>query len=169
MGIVESNAKGTTKCIECGDELLAERVDLGYRYCTRKECQARHHRGLAVTSVAVNKSADQIIVADADEIRRRGETGEFGKKDAGLGLDYRGTGARPAPGRVARPRTRRAAPAVPTPVRRTWTAEQERLVRLYNGMGLSPREIVERARQNAPRLGITEPLATKIMCAPPAR
>ncbi len=157
------------KCIECGDELLAERVELGYPYCTKKECQALHHRGLAVTSIAVNKSADRIIVADPDELRRRGEAGEFAKKDASLGLDYRGTEGRSAPARPDRPARRRQVPEPRKPVRRSWSAEQERLVRLYNGMGLSPRQIAERARQNAPRLGITESLVTKIMCAPPAR
>ena len=154
------------KCIQCGDELLAERVELGYDYCTKKECQAVHHRGLAVTSVAVNKSADRIIVADSDEIRRRGEAGEFGKKDASLGLDYRGA-TRAAPARPEK--TRRPVPQPRSPQRRAWSAEQERLVRLYNGMGLNPRQIVERARQNAPRLGITESLVTKIMCAPLTR
>lgn len=46
------------KCIECGDELLPERAELGYRYCTKKQCQAKHHRGVTITSIGVNKSAD---------------------------------------------------------------------------------------------------------------
>lgn len=153
------------KCIECGEELLAERVELGYDYCTKKACQAVRHRGLEVTAIAVNKSADSFIVADQDELRKRGESGEFGKKDAGLGLDYRRVAA---PQRRTIPPVRQRVPAQrrePTP--RSWTPEQERIVRLYNGMGLSPRQIVERARANAPRLGVTEALVTKIMCAPP--
>ena len=36
-------------------------------------------------------------------------------------------------------------------------------------MGLSPRQITERARQNAPRLGITERLAVQILSSPPRR
>src|SRR2546421_4120428 len=106
------------KCIECGDELLAERVELGYDYCTKKECQALHHRGLALTSIAVNKSADRIIVADPDEIRRRGEAGEFGKKDATLALDYRGAtkSAPVSPARSAKPAGRRAVPQPRKPV-----------------------------------------------------
>ncbi|MGH3946342.1 MAG: TraR/DksA C4-type zinc finger protein [Pseudonocardiaceae bacterium] len=155
-------------CIECGDEILEERAELGYRYCTKVECQAVHYRGIAITAIGVNKSADSFIVADADEIRRRGEAGEFAKKDTALGLGYRARPAAPsAPAgagglaRVPEPR-----PARP---RRPWTAEQEKIVRLYHGMGLNPRQIAERARENVPRLGITERLATQIMSAPPRR
>lgn len=127
----------TVTCIECGDELGQERAWLGYRYCTRETCQARHHRGLAVTKIGINKSGDTFIVADPDEIRRRGEGGEFGKKDSVLGLDYRTqrvTTTGPAhPGTVTRPRQSKP--------RRHWTAQQEKIVRLYHAMGLSPRQI----------------------------
>ncbi|MGH4007951.1 MAG: hypothetical protein ACRDTH_07300 [Pseudonocardiaceae bacterium] len=149
-------------CIECGGEILEERTQLGYRYCTKAECQAVHYRGLAITAIGVNKSADSFIIADAAEIKRRGEAGEFAKKDTALGLEYRvrPTGPAPArrPARVAEPR--------PAP-RRPWTAEQEKIVRLYHGMGLNPRQIAERARENVPRLSITERLATQIMSALP--
>jgi hypothetical protein len=152
-------------CIECGDELTEERAELGYRYCTKAACQAKHHRGPAVTVVGVNKSADSMLVADSDEIRRRGEAGEFGRKDSGLGLGYRPVAPPPADhGHARRP------PPVPVPaLRRSWSAQQERIVRLYQDMGLSPRQIVERARVNAPRLGITERLAVQIMSAPRRR
>lgn len=71
-------------CIECGDEIPEERAQLGYRYCTKAECQAVHYRGLAITAIGVNKSADNFIVADAAEVRWRGEAGEFAKKDTAL-------------------------------------------------------------------------------------
>ena len=76
----------TVTCIECGDTLPEERAELGYRYCTKKACQALHHRGVAITAIGVNKSADHFIVADADEVRRRGEAGEFGKKGTHLSV-----------------------------------------------------------------------------------
>jgi hypothetical protein len=150
------------RCVECAEELSDERVELGYRYCTGTACQAVRHRGLRITTVGVNKSADNIVVADADEVRRRGEAGEFGKKDTALGLDYRrGT----TPGRS------RSTPRPPartrSPDRARWTPEQEKIVRLYHDMGLAPRQIVERARQNTPRLGITERLAVQILSAAP--
>jgi hypothetical protein len=149
-------------CLECGDEMIGERVELGYRYCTKAACQAVHHRGLEITTVAVNKSADSIVIADADEVRRRGEAGEFGKKDAALGLDYR---RGPVGRRSARPAT---APAR-APGRRAWTPDQEKIVLLYRDMGLSPSQIAERAGRNTPRLGITERLAVQILSAAPRR
>ena len=154
-------------CIECGDELPAERAELGYAYCTKDACQAVHHRGLTVTTVGVNKSADSVVVADPDEVRRRGEAGEFGRKDTGLGLGYRGIGGGIGGGRerVAR------RPSVPTasPARHRWTAQQEKVVRLYHDMGLGPRQIAERAGRQTPRLGITERLAVQILSAAPRR
>jgi hypothetical protein len=144
-------------CVECGDELLAERVELGYTYCTKDVCQAKRHRGLVVTTVGMNKSGDTVVVGDAAEIRERGEAGEFARKDTGLGLGYRplGTGSRAVRRAPQSPPRRRAA--------RAWTAEQERLVRLYHDMGLNPRQIAERARESAPRLAITESLAVRIL------
>jgi hypothetical protein len=154
--VVETANEGS-RCVECGDELLAERVELGYAYCTKDACQAKRHRGLVVTTVGMNKSGDTVVVGDAAEIRERGEAGEFARKDAGLGLDYRplGTGSRAVRRAPQSPPRRRAA--------RVWTAEQERLVRLYHDMGLSPRQIAERARESAPRLAITESLAVRIL------
>lgn len=148
-------------CVECGDELLAERAELGYTYCTKDACQAKHHRGLVVTTVGVNKSGDTVMVGDAAEIRERGEAGEFARKDTGLGLDYR-------PLHAESRETRRVPPQAP-PHRRTaraWTTQQERLVRVYHEMGLNPRQIAERARESAPRLAITESLAVRILSAP---
>jgi hypothetical protein len=156
-------------CIECGDELGEERVQLGYRYCTKQSCQARHHRGVAVTGIGVNKSAESFIVADPDEVRRRGEAGEFAKKDSALGLDYRVRSDAPAaPARPAQPdRAAAQAGRIPSqrrePPRRAWTPAQEKIVRLYHDMGLSPRQIAERARDNAPKLAITERLAIQIL------
>jgi hypothetical protein len=150
------------RCVECADELSDERIELGYRYCTKAACQTVHHRGLRVTTVGVNKSADDLLVADVDEVRRRGEAGEFGRKDTALGLDYRrGTTAgrsRDVPRQPARTRL---------PDRARWTAEQEKIVRLYHDMGLAPRQIAERARRNTPRLGVTERLAVQILSAAP--
>ena len=160
------------KCIECGDELLPERAELGYRYCTKKQCQAKHHKGPKITAIGVNKSADVFIVGDPEEIRKRAEAGEFGKKDSGLGLDYRNLRTRnPRTGAEVTPKKPALSGAVNrrVPAQRPWTPEQEKIVRLYNSMGLTPRQIVERARANTPRLGITETLVTRIMCSPPGR
>lgn len=149
------------RCVQCGDRLPEERAELGYRYCTKPECQARHHRGLTITAVGVHKSADSFLVADSDEIRKRGESGDLAKRDSGLGLDYRASQVAPAQRqRPVRVPAQRRAPAPPA-----WTAAQENLVRLYHGMGLNPGQIAQRARENAPKLRITEHLATQILSA----
>ncbi|MGH3765002.1 MAG: hypothetical protein ACRDS0_11855 [Pseudonocardiaceae bacterium] len=160
------------KCIECGEELIEERADLGYEYCTKKQCQAKHHKGLTVTAIGVNKSADTLIIGDQEEIRKRAEAGEFAAKDSGLGINHRGTQDRVDVDRVdlrRKPRQPSSSATRTPPARRPWTREQEKIVRLYNGMGLTPAQIVERARVNTPQLGITESLVTKIMCSPPAK
>ena len=56
--------------------------------------------------------------------------------------------------------------SVRRPVAPSWTPAQENIIRLYADMGLSPRQIAERARQNTPRLGVTEALAVRVMSAP---
>lgn len=152
------------RCIECGDELLAERAELGYVYCMKRQCQVKHHKGLTITAIGVNKSADTFIVGDQEDIRRRAEAGEFAKKDSGLGINYRTprTGTPPE-------RSPAASPDRKLPARRPWTPEQEKIVRLYHGMGLTPRQIAERAGKNTPRLGITESLAVKIVCSAPTK
>jgi hypothetical protein len=154
-------------CVECGEELLEERAALGYEYCTRKQCQAKRHRGLKVTTVGVNKSADRLIIAGKGDLEGRAGAGEFAAKDTGLGTGYRGlvTGST---GQPARP-VPRVAVARSAPPRRPWTRQQEQIVRLYHDMGLSPPRIVERARQNTPALGITAGLVVKILSAPPRR
>ncbi|WP_433557168.1 hypothetical protein ACQPWY_35635 [Pseudonocardia xinjiangensis] len=116
----------------------------------------------------MNKSAEAFVVADADEIRRRGESGEFTKKDTGVGLDYRPPNTRPAPAAPG-PRVPEQRRARPAPQRRPWTPEQEKVVRLYHDMGLSPRQIVARARENTPRLGLTDALVVKILSSLPRR
>ena len=153
--------------------LLDERVELGYDYCTEPMCQKKRHRGLKVTTVGVHKSADTLVIGDDREIVRRGESGEFTARDPRLGLDYRETAPtqhRPRPG-VSRSTVPR--PAVPTAHRtptgrRSWSRTQEDMVRLYHDMGLRPDEIVERARRNNPRLGITRQLVLAVLATPAA-
>jgi hypothetical protein len=54
-------------CRHCGDALDPERVELGYDYCTKDECQARYMKRVEMARVAVNKAADQFV--KADEVR----------------------------------------------------------------------------------------------------
>ena len=151
----------STHCIGCGVVLDAERAELGYTYCTAPACQAEYRRGPTVTAVAVNKSGDAFRVAEPDEIAARAAAGEFATKNTGLGTQHVATPPVPAPRRPSTRRPRQARPV--RAAKPSWTPAQENIVRLYADMGLSPRQIVERARQNTPRLGITESLAVRIL------
>jgi hypothetical protein len=52
------------KCRNCGDVVDPRRVDLGYDYCTRPECQERLVERVELASVSVNKAADQYVRAE---------------------------------------------------------------------------------------------------------
>ncbi|MHC1560090.1 hypothetical protein ACR9E3_14130 [Actinomycetospora sp. C-140] len=151
----------TSNCIGCGREIPAERTELGYTYCTAPACQARYRQGPTVTAVAVNKSGDAYRVAEPEDIAARAAAGEFATKNTGLGTVHQDTPRVPAQRRPKARPTRTTRPATPT-----WTPAQENIVRLYADMGLSPRQIAARARENTPRLGVTENLAVRILSAP---
>jgi hypothetical protein len=51
-------------CRNCGDVVDPRRVELGYDYCTRPECQELFVRGVELARVTVNKAADQYVRAD---------------------------------------------------------------------------------------------------------
>jgi hypothetical protein len=52
------------KCKNCGEEVDPRRVELGYDYCTRRECQERLVNRVELARVTVNKAADQYVRAD---------------------------------------------------------------------------------------------------------
>src|SRR5439155_17027303 len=52
------------KCRNCGDEVDPRRVELGYDYCTRPECQERLVKRVELARVTVNKTADQYVRAE---------------------------------------------------------------------------------------------------------
>jgi hypothetical protein len=159
-------SEATLTCTECGEQLLAERAALGYDYCTSPVCQKKRYRGPKVTAIGVNKSADVFLVGDDAEIARRGEAGEFGKKNTSLGIDYRGAVATAPPPAAPRPPH---PPALSAARRRRWSRQQEKVVRLYHAMGCNPRQILERAAVNNPRLGITAALIRDILATPGRR
>ncbi len=51
-------------CRSCGDPVDPSRVELGYDYCTRPECQERCVQRVELAAVAVNKASDQYVRAD---------------------------------------------------------------------------------------------------------
>jgi hypothetical protein len=52
------------RCKNCGDELDPRRVELGYDYCKRRECQERLMKRVELARVTVNKAADQYVRAE---------------------------------------------------------------------------------------------------------
>jgi hypothetical protein len=52
------------KCANCGDEVDPRRVELGYDYCTRRDCQELLMKRVELARVTVNKAADQYVRAE---------------------------------------------------------------------------------------------------------
>lgn len=52
------------KCRNCGDVVDPERVELGYDYCLKEECQQRCLQRVELAAVGVNKAADYYMRAD---------------------------------------------------------------------------------------------------------
>jgi hypothetical protein len=52
------------QCRFCGEVVDPRRVDLGYDYCTRDDCQRRGLRRIELARVAINKAADQFVRAE---------------------------------------------------------------------------------------------------------
>src|SRR5215210_3242662 len=56
--------RASVKCKSCGEDVDPRRVELGYDYCTRRECQERLVNRIELARVTVNKAADQYVRAD---------------------------------------------------------------------------------------------------------
>lgn len=52
------------QCRNCGDPLDPRRVELGYDYCLKEECQHRCLRRVQLAAVGVNKAADYYMRAE---------------------------------------------------------------------------------------------------------
>jgi hypothetical protein len=64
------------KCKNCGEPVDPRRVELGYEYCTRPECQERCLERVELAAVAVNKASDQYV--RADEVVPAGPSARWG-------------------------------------------------------------------------------------------
>lgn len=62
------------KCVTCGDEILAERVELDFKYCTKRECVRENHSGLFVAEIAQHKTNPEYVIL-------KGEAGERALRD----------------------------------------------------------------------------------------
>jgi hypothetical protein len=52
------------ECRNCGDLVDPQRVELGYDYCLKDECQQRCVKRVQLAAVAVNKAADYYMKAE---------------------------------------------------------------------------------------------------------
>ena len=64
------------ECKNCGEPVDPRRADLGYDYCTRRECQERCVDRVELAAVAVNKASDQYV--RADEVVPEGPSARWG-------------------------------------------------------------------------------------------
>jgi hypothetical protein len=63
-GLSDEEARQAVKCRNCGDPVDLRRVELGYDYCLKEECQRACMRLVRLASVGVNKAADYYTTAD---------------------------------------------------------------------------------------------------------
>ena len=50
----------------CGDQILPERAELGFRYCTKPHCVRENHEGIVVIEIAQHKTNPEYVVLDGD-------------------------------------------------------------------------------------------------------
>jgi hypothetical protein len=62
------------KCVTCGDEILPERAELGFNYCTKPKCVRENREGLTVVEIAQHKTNSEYVIL-------RGEAGERALRD----------------------------------------------------------------------------------------
>lgn len=49
-------------CVTCGDEILPERAELGFRYCTMRKCVRENREGLTVVEIAQHKTNSEYVI-----------------------------------------------------------------------------------------------------------
>jgi hypothetical protein len=135
------------KCKNCGEDVDPRRVELGYEYCTRPECQDRFVERVELASVAVNKAADQYVRAEEavpSGPRRRWGIDE-GDDDAGAARPERPARKPAAPRPSTEQRLRRASARLDAALMRVYErfcrseithaemrSEQNGLIRAFN-------------------------------------
>jgi hypothetical protein len=62
------------KCTACGDDILPERVELGFTYCTKTKCVQENREALTIIEIGQNKTNAEYVVLS-------GEAGQKALKD----------------------------------------------------------------------------------------
>jgi hypothetical protein len=50
------------KCVTCGDEILQERAELGFDYCTKPACVRQNREDMVVVEIAQHKSNPEYVI-----------------------------------------------------------------------------------------------------------
>jgi hypothetical protein len=53
-------------CISCGDEILPERAELGFTYCTKRQCVRENAKGMTVVEIAQNKTNAEYVILEGE-------------------------------------------------------------------------------------------------------
>lgn len=61
-------------CVTCGDEIIPERVELGFNYCTKRPCVRENAKGLTVAEIGQHKTNAEYVIL-------KGEPGEKALRD----------------------------------------------------------------------------------------
>ena len=114
------------QCRNCGDVVDTRRVELGYDYCLKDECQQRCLRRVQLAAVGVNKAADYYMKAE-EVIPPRPPVATYTADDE---VDGAGDLTSPAPGartsELGAAGTKRARPATEARQRPRTTLERLR-------------------------------------------
>jgi hypothetical protein len=62
------------RCVTCGDEILPERTELGFTYCTKRECVRANAEGMLVAEIAQHKTNAEYVIL-------KGEAGQRALRD----------------------------------------------------------------------------------------
>ena len=62
------------KCVTCGDEILPERAELGFSYCTKTACVRENREPTTVVEIAQHKSNPEYVIL-------KGQRGQQALKD----------------------------------------------------------------------------------------
>ena len=128
------------QCRNCGDVVDPRRVELGYDYCLKEECQRRCMKRVHLAAVGVNKAADYYMKAEEVLPPRPPAPGAALAPESGV-VELAGTDepAPPAPARRAQDRSSGPRAATKTPKRLKTTLERlhEQEAALDAGLDLS--------------------------------
>jgi hypothetical protein len=57
-------------CISCGDEVLPERAEMGFTYCTKRQCVRENAKGMTVVEIAQTKTNAEYVILEGEAGQR---------------------------------------------------------------------------------------------------